>query len=84
MATLGVTHGHWLKTLFSPIVHLAAVTPDKCAEWMIGALWSPAYAQGGHHVDNHGEPVPASKIYTSDQAREKLAAHYAAEVTAKY
>ena len=58
-------------------------TADTSSELMLYALWSPAYAQGGFHIGQNGEPVPSNKIFITDESREKLVAHYNMEVASK-
>ncbi|KAG8966739.1 hypothetical protein FRC03_011380 [Tulasnella sp. 419] len=69
-------NSHWALRLASPLLSLLAVKPETCGEYLTSALVRPEFATGGHHLDNHSDPVPESKVYVTDDAREKLVAHF--------
>jgi len=71
---------HWsLKPVLSAISVFSKSIND-CGEYMLSALVSPQYKHGAFHLTDHGEPVPATETYVSDDAREKLVRHYTKEV----
>ncbi|KAG8966738.1 hypothetical protein FRC03_011379 [Tulasnella sp. 419] len=72
-----VTKSHWaLRALAYPIVALLAETPETCGEYLTSVLFRSELSSGAHHLDKHGDPVPASKLYVTDDARQKLMAHF--------
>ncbi|KAG8931700.1 hypothetical protein FRC02_002351 [Tulasnella sp. 418] len=70
------SNSHWALNLARPLLTPFATKPETCAEFMIYDLIKPEFSTGGYHLDNHAEHVPATKIFTTDDAREKLLVHF--------
>ncbi|KAG8931698.1 hypothetical protein FRC03_002914 [Tulasnella sp. 419] len=71
-----VKNSHWAMKIVYPVFSLFSVSPQTSAEYMLSALCKSEFSRGGFHLNEKAQPLPREKIYTSDEAREKLVAHY--------
>ncbi|KAG8926484.1 hypothetical protein FRC02_008860 [Tulasnella sp. 418] len=76
VATPLAGHAHWLFKATLPLLTAFAVSAETSAEYLLYSLIRPDFAKGGFHVERHGDLVPESHLYISDEAREKVFAHY--------
>ncbi|KAG8926483.1 hypothetical protein FRC02_008859 [Tulasnella sp. 418] len=67
---------HWAIKMIYPLVAWLNVDPEICGEFLMSALVRPEFARGGHHLGSHIDPVPESKLFVTDEAREKVVAHF--------
>lgn len=71
---------HWVFTPVAFLAKFAATSIEDAGEYMASALFSPAYRQGAFIVDGKGDPISATKLHVTDDARAKLVEHYKKEV----
>jgi len=67
--------GHWALKAISPLFTLLMTSPQDCAEWMMRPLFDPSFSKGAFHLDSLAEPVPAKKLYMTEQAQKAVYEH---------
>lgn len=62
--------------------NLFSISLEDCGEWMLYALLLPAYRQGGFFLDDHGQPVPSTKVLVAEGDGQVLFDHFVKETSA--